>query len=484
MRYSMAMKCGLLILAWLLMPRMVGAANPFVTDIYTADPAVHYFEGKYWVYTTHDEPDALGDFKMLDWRVYSSPDLKEWTDHGVVMHLDDIAWAEEGAWAPDVVEKDGIYYMYFPVDRSKIGVATSTSPTGPFVDALGGPLVTSEMDNAPHMTIDPATFIDDDGQVYMYFGNDDPIAGVAHGGNPLENRQTPRVVKLKPNMLELDSAILDVTGVDNFFEAPWMHKHNGTYYFTYACNGIFSEICHATSDSPLGPFQRRGAIADRLLSPLSLTNHHSTIEGPDGQWYFFYHTTELSKGNWHRRSVAVDKMFYNADGSIQKVRRTFMGVGDKGFVNTGETSAGYHHVDNDGNLWHKDRNFSDRGNIHTTSDSIRGTDNDSIYQVQRFSQGTWWSKKPLNYHFLVDNGNYEVKLHFAETFFFWNNARTFDIDVEGQRVYNDLDIHREAGHDRALVKTFNATVNDGELNIDLLPGRNNPTIAGIEIRKL
>lgn len=481
MRY--AKKIFLIMLTATAWPIVAQAANPFVTDIYTADPAVHYFEGKYWVYTTHDEDTASGDFDMRDWRVYSSPDLKQWTDHGTIFSLEDVSWADEDAWAPDVVEKDGIYYMYFPVERSKIGVATSASPAGPFVDALGGPLVTNEMDNAPHLTIDPAVLIDDDGQVYMYFGNDDPLANTVEGGNLLQASGTPRVVRLKPNMLELDGPIRDLEGIDNFFEAPWMHKHNGTYYFSYSCNGIFSEICHATSDNPLGPFEKRGAIADRLLDPWSLTNHHSTIEGADGQWYFFYHTTELSNGNWYRRSVAVDKMYYNADGSIQKVRRTFMGVGDSAFLNAGETGAGYHHVDGDGNLWHKDRNYSDANNTYSTGDAIAGTDNDSIYQIQRYSEGAWWSQKPLHYHFLVDNGDYEVKLHFAETYFTRDGKRVFDIDLEGQRVYNDLDIHREAGHDRALVKTFNVTVNDGELNIDFTPGKNNPQLAGIEIHK-
>ena len=179
-----------LAMAALVLPMTAYSANPFVTDIYTADPAVHYFEGRYWVYTTHDADDAGADFKMEDWRVYSSKDLKEWKDHGVIMDQDDVSWSEEStsAWAPDVVKRNVIYYMYFPVDRAKIGVATSTSPAGPFPDALGRPLVTRDMENAPYLTIDPAVLIDDDGETYMYFGNDDPVATAAKGGDPLKSR--------------------------------------------------------------------------------------------------------------------------------------------------------------------------------------------------------------------------------------------------------------------------------------------------------
>ncbi|MFN3712313.1 MAG: family 43 glycosylhydrolase [Alcanivoracaceae bacterium] len=471
--------CALVIFSW---PGIALSANPIVTDIYTADPAVRYFEGRFWMYTTHDESTASGDFDMRDWRAYSSEDLDEWTDHGTVFHLDDISWANKDAWAPDVVERNGIYYLFFPVERRHIGVATSTSPAGPFQDALGYPLVSNSMPNAPHLTIDPAVLIDDDGKAYMYFGNDDPIATAKEGGNPLTARMTPRVVKLKDNMIELDGPILDVAGVNNFFEAPWIHKHNGIYYLSYAGNGIISDISYATADNPIGPFQKRGVMADRLLSPWSLTNHSSTVE-KDGQWYFFYHTTELSNGNWYRRSVAGERFDHNEDGTIPKIRRTFFGVGRSAFMNVGETSSGYHYVDSDGKQWRKDRNFSSSSNVHTTSDPISNTYNHSIYQTQRYSEGPWWSQRPLNYQFLVPNGDYEVRLHFAETYFTRNGRRTFDIDIEGQRVYSKLDIHQEAGHDRALVKSFNTTVSDGELNIDLLPVRNNPQIAAIEIHR-
>lgn len=487
----------LVVLYALLASTVTFAANPIVTDIFTADPAVHYFEGKYWVYTTHDEPSADSYFIMKDWRAYSSSDLIEWQDQGVIMSLDDIDWADDFAFAPDVVFRDGTYYMYFPVNGLDIGVATSTSPAGPFKDAIGAPLITSNPDkpqhmaDAPHHTIDPAVFIDDDGQAYMYFGNDGPgiiLEAYAEGDfrYPFP-RNTPRVVKLKDNMLELDSEVISLDGIDNFFEASWMHKYNDTYYLSYASGFPFSTIAYATSDHPLGPFTKQGIIVDELTWPWSTTNHHSTVE-KDGQWYFFYHTTELSGGQNFKRSFAVDKMQHNPDGTIEKVQRTFMGVDDKLKVNSGEVGAGYAHSFTDTNgqthTWHRDRNYDDWDNTFSTQDDIANTANDSIYQVQRYSEGTWWSQLPLKYFFKVENADYEIKLHFAETYFHQVNKRKFDVVAEGERYFTNLDIFQETGHDAALVKTFVVNVSDGELNIDLLPVKNNPTLAGIEIKRI
>lgn len=461
------------------------AANPFVTDIYTADPTVRFFDGRYWVYTTHDERTAKSEsaFDMRDWRAYSSTDLKTWTDHGVIMSLDDIAWANRDAWAVDVVEKDGVYYMYFPVERSKIGVAISHSPAGPFRDALGAPLLTNDMPNAPFLTIDPGVLIDSGGSVYLYFGNDDPIATLVEGGNPLKARMTPRVVKLKSNMLELDSEIMDVAGVDNFFEAPWIHKRGDLYYLSYAGNGIISDISYATADHPLGPFTKRGVVVDRLTRPSSVTNHHSIIDRGDRS-YFFYHTTDLSRGKWFRRSVGVDRLSYAADGSIIKVQRTFMGTGDELHVDAGETGEGYTYQDANGNVWYSDRNFNDSNNIFTTGDVIADTLDDRIYQTQRYSEGLWWSQKPLTYFFKVENGQYEIRLLMAETYFTRNNKRVFHVDIEGERVERDLDIHAHVGHDKALSRSYVVTINDGEINLHFQPVRNNPQIAGIIIRRL
>lgn len=480
---------ALIIGALLLALQPAHAANPVVTNLYTADPTIRYFDGKYWLYTTHDESSAksLVTFDMRDWRAYSSTDLKTWTDHGAIMRIEDIAWATDDAWAVDVVYRNGLYYMFFPVDKKYIGVATSTSPAGPFRDAIGGPLVTSDMPNAPGMTIDPAVLIDDDGQAYLYFGNDDPLAAISMlpAGKPQNARNVPRMVKLKPSLLALDGPIMDVPGVTNFFEAAWIHKHNGTYYLSYAANGGFSDISYATASSPTGPFTMRGVVNDRLLDPSSVTNHHSIIDGPDGNSYLAYHTTELSDGQWYRRSAATDRLHYNADGSIRTVKRTWMGTDDTLRTNCGEETAGNMVSASNGNAWYWDRGFGSDTHVLRTSAPIAGTANPLVYQVQRYSEGLFWSQTPLRYAFPVENGNYSVTLLFAETYFTGNGRRVFDINLEGARAYSRLDIHAEAGGgNRALNKTFSTTVADGTLNLDLLPVTNNPQIAGIVLKRL
>lgn len=473
-----------LLLALLLTPLFALAANPIVTDRYTADPTIRFFEGQYWLYTTHDEVSAVstGNFDMRDWRAYSSTDLEHWTDQGVILSLEDISWASKDAWAIDVVYRDGLYYLYFPVERGKIGVATSTSPAGPFRDAIGGPLITRDMPNAPYLTIDPSVLVDDDGQAYLFFGNDDPIATLNEGGNPLLSRMTPRMVKLKSNMTELDGPILDVPGVNNFFEAPFIHKRNGIYYFSYAGNGILSDISYATATNPMGPYTMRGVINDRLLFPSSLTNHHSIIDRGDKS-FFFYHTTELSNGGWYRRSVSADRLYYTPDGAIRKVQRTEMGVGTTLLTNAGAAEPGTMIREDDGDQWYWDRGFSLISKVHSTTAAIAGTDNERLYQQQRYGEWLLFIPATLRYDFAVPNGSYDVELHFAETYFKGNGQRRFHIDLEGVRRLEQLDIHAEAGSNRALVKTFQVQVTDGAMNIALVPVINNPQIAGIAIRR-
>lgn len=473
----------------LLLAHQAQAANPIVTDIYTADPTIRYFEGQYWLYTTHDEFSAKSNatFDMRDWRAYSSPDLKTWTDHGAVMRIEDIGWAADDAWAVDVVYRNGLYYMFFPVDKKYIGVATSTSPAGPFRDAIGKPLVRSDMPNAPGMTIDPCVFIDDDGSAYLYFGNDDPAAALATLGasNPLNAHNAPRMVKLKGNLLELDGPIQDVPGVTNFFEASFMHKRNGIYYLSYAANGGFSDISYATATSPTGPFTMRGVVNDRLLDPSSITNHHSIIDAPDGKSYLFYHTTDLSGGRWYRRSVASDALFYNTDGSIRTVKRTWLGTDDVLRTNAGAEAVGTVVRSPTGKTWYWDRGFSSPSQVYRTSAAIGGTDTPLIYQVQRYGEGLFWTPATLSYAWALPNGNYQVTLHFAETYFSNSGRRVFHINLEGSRVLGNFDIFAAAGRSNyAVTRQFTANLTDGTLNLDLLPSVNNPQIAGIVIRRL
>ena len=312
-------------------------SKPLVSHIYTADPSAHVFNGKIYIYPSHDIDAGIpfndnGDhFGMEDYHVFSMDDISsEAVDNGVALHVNDVAWAEKQMWAPDAACKNGKYYLYFPAKRAngifQIGVAISDSPVGPFIpekEAIKG-----------SYSIDPAVFEDEDGKHYIYFGgiwggqlqkyrnnkydqnNEEPAAG--------ENELGPIVARLQDNMLEFDEEpkeilILDENGEvikagDNnrrFFEASWVHKYNGKYYFSYS-TGDTHFICYAIGDNPYGPFTYQG----RILNPVvGWTSHHSICE-VEGEWYLFYHDSSLSKGVTHLRSMKVTKIDYLEDGSI------------------------------------------------------------------------------------------------------------------------------------------------------------------------
>ncbi len=292
------------------------AQNPFITDLYTADPSAHVFNDTLYVYPSHDKDDARW-FTMDDWHVYSTTDMVNWTDHGVALSLDSISWATKWAWAPDCQFRNGKYYFYFPTDKNYIGVAVSDKPTGPFTDALGKPLISRETPGvvATNGLIDPTIFIDDDGTPYLVFG-----------------QNHVNIVKLNDDMVSFNDTVRIVEGAKDFFEAAWMHKHNGKYYLSYSGN---RKILYATSDSPFGPFEYQGVVLGKVSSG---NNHHSIVQYK-GQWYIFYHNSALFfkkhpwamriglLKRWYRRSICVDKLHYNPDGSIQKVKQTKRGVG-------------------------------------------------------------------------------------------------------------------------------------------------------------
>lgn len=314
--------------------------TPLITHIFTADPSAHVFENKLYIYPSHDldhdNPESLnGDqFDMEDYHVFSLENMQSApVDHGQVLHVNDVPWAEKQMWAPDAAYKNGTYYFYFPAKDYdgifRLGVATSNAPSGPFTpqpDAMAG-----------SFSIDPAVFIDDDGQAYIYFGG--------LWGGQLENWRTgtfdldgaepandepalgPRVAKLSADMLSFDGAVEEIAIVTQdgspilagdhdrrFFEAAWVHKYNGTYYFSYS-TGDTHFIAYATSDSPTGPFVYQGNI---LPPVLGWTTHHSIVEF-EGKWYLFYHDSSLSGGVTHKRSMKVAELFYNADGTIQMI---------------------------------------------------------------------------------------------------------------------------------------------------------------------
>ena len=307
-----------------------------VSHIYTADPSAHVFEGRIYVYPSHDVEAGIpfndnGDhFAMEDYHVLSL-DAPGGTvvDHGVALHVKDVAWAARQMWAPDAACKDGTYYLYFPAKKAdgifQIGVAVADNPAGPFTpEAL--PMEGS-------YSIDPAVF-EDEGQFYMYFGgiwggqlqkyrdnvydaaNQEPVGA--------EPALQARVARLGADMKQFAEApralvILDEHGEElraddhdrRYFEGPWMHKYRGKYYFSYS-TGDTHLLCYATGDSPYGPFTYQGVI---LTPVLGWTTHHSIVE-VDGRSYLYYHDSSLSDGVTHLRSVKATELHYDDEGKI------------------------------------------------------------------------------------------------------------------------------------------------------------------------
>ncbi len=321
-------------------------SQPLINHIYTADPSAHVFNGKIYIYPSHDidAGDAFDDlgshFAMEDYHVMSMETAgSETIEHGLALHVNDVPWAEKQMWAPDAAEKNGTYYLFFPAKDYdgifRIGVATSLSPIGPFTPqpkAIEG-----------SFSIDPAVFKDDDGSYYMYFGgiwggqlqrwrmgtfknehSESPFAFL-----PVDNEPAlcAKVCKLTDDLLAFaetpkDVVIIDEAGKpllqgDNerrFFEASWMHKYNGKYYFSYS-TGDTHLICYAIGNNPYGPFTYSGIILNPVIG---WTSHHSIAEF-EGKWYLFYHDSSLSKGVTHLRSVKVTELFYNDDGTIKTI---------------------------------------------------------------------------------------------------------------------------------------------------------------------
>lgn len=289
------------------------SGNPIITHTYCADPSARVFGDTLWLYPSHDKDDAT-DFLMDDFHVYSTTDMKTWTDHGVIYKpLEDAKWAKSRTWAPDCIERNGKYYFYYATDTENIGVAVADSPAGPFHDPLGHPLISK---NTPgvvcdRMFIDACPFIDDDGQAYLFVG-----------------QNTVNVIKLNEDMISFDGKVEQVKGTQDFFEAVWVHKRNGIYYMTYATSpfrrGKKQEIAYCTSNSPLGPYTYQGVI----LQPVNSGTTHCSIVNYKGQDYMFYHTSDISRilaseyYNANRRSVSCDSLFYNEDGTIRPIQRT------------------------------------------------------------------------------------------------------------------------------------------------------------------
>ncbi|HWC55294.1 MAG TPA: glycoside hydrolase family 43 protein [Chitinophagaceae bacterium] len=322
-------------------------SQPLVKHIYTADPSAHIFNGKIYIYPSHDIEnnipfDDLGShFAMEDYHVLSmnSPEEKTATDNGIALHIKDVPWASKQMWDSDVAEKNGTYYLFFAAKDHdgifRIGIATSNSPTGPFTPR-SQPIKNS-------FSIDPAVFKNSDGNYYIYFGgiwggqlqrwrtgefNTAGEGPLVHLPKDNEPALCAKIARLSNDLLEFDEEPRDIVIIDEngrpllagdtnrrFFEASWMHKYNGKYYFSYS-TGDTHFLCYAIGDNPYGPFVYGG----RILEPVvGWTSHHSIVEF-NNKWYLFYHDSSLSRGITHLRSVKVTELEYDEDGLIKTIK--------------------------------------------------------------------------------------------------------------------------------------------------------------------
>ncbi len=281
----------------------VYSQKPILPD-YHADPSVHYWDGKYWLYPSTDEPGSTTWKQMKRWHCYSSKNLVDWKNEGEIFNLDSIYWADRAAYAPDATKWKGKYYFFFPADY-RIGVAFSDKPDGPFKDALGEPLIGFEAVEGVR-SMDPCIFIDDDSTAYLYYGGGDGSA----------------VAILKENLLEIDGAIKKLE-LEGFHEGIWVHKKDGIYYFSYPKKiirdgRIKQLLVYSTAQTPLGPFTYHGAFFDND----SRNSHHSIIKVKN-KWYLFYHVEGPSP---YERRVCVDYLEYNPDGTIREVLMSKEGI--------------------------------------------------------------------------------------------------------------------------------------------------------------
>ena len=283
--------------------------NPIIREKHTADPAVIVEGDTLWLFAGHDMEGNQSGYVMKDWLLYSTTDMKHWTEHPSPLRIDDFKWADSHqAYAGHVARgKDGKYYWYVSTNWCGIGVAVSDKITGPYKDALGKPLLTNKDCFASKHNwacIDPAILIDDDGTPYIIWGNKECY-----------------YAKLKDNMIEIDGEIHQID-VPRFTEAPWMHKYNGKYYLTYASEWPEKIAC-AVADRVGGPYTPMGIISE--IAGNSNTTHPAIVNFK-GQWLFFSHNGGLPDGTSYSRSIIAEPMNYDSDGRINFIPATANGV--------------------------------------------------------------------------------------------------------------------------------------------------------------
>ena len=289
--------------------------NPIIRHKFTADPAALVYKDKVYIYTGHDvAPEKRNGYEMHEWLLFSTSDMKTFTEHPSPLNVKAFKWAKDDAWASQVIDRNGKFYWYVAVTHDSthrgkaIGVAVADNPLGPFKDAKGSAIITNDMTTESKISwddIDPAVFIDDDGQAWLFWGN-----------------TTLHYVKLKENMIDMDGAMQTIT-LPKFTEAPWVHKKKGWYYLSYAYE-FPEKIAYAMSRNITGPWEYKGIMNE--IAGNCNTNHQSiiTFKGKD---YFIYHNGALvpDYASFHR-SVCIDYLYYNKDGTIKRVIMTSEGV--------------------------------------------------------------------------------------------------------------------------------------------------------------
>lgn len=285
--------------------------NPIIRHQYTADPAALVKGDTLWLFAGHDHAGNQTGYHMRDWLLFSTTDMKHWTEHPVPLTIDEFKWAaSKQAYAGHVAERNGKYYWYVSTNWCGIGVAVADKITGPYKDALGKPLLTNNDCFASKHSwacIDPAIFIDDDNQPWIVWGN-----GQCY------------IAKLKDNMIEIDGEIKQIKFDDAhpFTEAPWIHKHNGKYYLTYASEWP-EKIAYAVADKIDGPYVTKDIISE--IAGNSNTTHPAIVNFK-GQWIFFSHNGGLHNGTSYSRSIVAEPMEHDANGDIKKIHHSTQGV--------------------------------------------------------------------------------------------------------------------------------------------------------------
>jgi hypothetical protein len=400
-------------------PAVIKAQNPIIQTNYTADPAPMVYNGTVYLYTSHDEDQTIRNFfTMNDWRCYSSTDMVNWIDHGAVLSYKTFEWSRGDAWAGQCIYRNGKFYYYLPVNQKNggnaIGVAVSDSPTGPFKDALGKPLLVG------YGYIDPTVFIDDDGQAYLYWGNPN-LWHVKLNEDMISYDQQLGIVKedLKDENFGYRAKKID-NRTASYEEGPWLYKRNSLYYLLYPAGGVPEHLAYSTAKSVIGPWTYGDTIMHVIKEKGAFTNHPGLIDYK-GKTYLFYHNGALPGGGGFKRSVCIEPLVFNADGSIPLITPTLEGVKE-----SASPLNPFNRVEAETIAFSK--------GLKSASDPNTG-----VYITQ------------------IDNGDY-IKVRSVD---FKKGAKQFMASVASAKEGGKIEIHAD-GKDGTLLGTLNVTNTGGD----------------------